>query len=168
MTPQPPPRVFHSAYTVILWLSVALMATILVWITWTLFQNSPVGTKKSQLFAESLPTRTALAQRVPIPADQPLTSLPPTCLACHMVGGTGGVVGPDLSQVATLALDRIDSPGYGGGATDAESYIRESLTEPTAFTVSGYPEGVMPVNGGLADPAPAYIDQIVTYLLTLE
>jgi cytochrome c2 len=168
MTPQPPPRVFHTAYTVIVWLSVALMATILVWITWTLIQNSPVGTRKSQLYAESLPTRTALAQRVPMPADQPLASLPPACLACHMVNGTGGVVGPELSHVATNALERIDSADYSGSATDAETYIRESLADPKAFTVPGYPEGVMPVNGGLSDPAPAYIDQIVEYLLTLE
>jgi mono/diheme cytochrome c family protein len=168
MTPQPPPRVFHSAYTLIVWLSAATMVAITVWITWTLIQNSPVGTQKSELYAESLPTRTALAQLVPVPVDQPLTALPSQCMACHLVNGAGGVVGPELTHVATNAGLRIESPDYGGDATTPEEYIRESLEDPTAYTVDGYGEGVMPAFGGLPSPSPAYIDQIVEYLLTLE
>ena len=49
------------------------------------------------------------------------------CGACHNIDGiSAGVVGPDLTNIATVAATRID--GY-----NADEYIRESIVAPGAY-----------------------------------
>jgi cytochrome c551/c552 len=58
-----------------------------------------------------------------------------TCTLCHAeVGGRA----PMLAQVASAAAERIADPRYEGSATDAETYIYESLLEPSAYVVAGF------------------------------
>jgi putative heme-binding domain-containing protein len=45
------------------------------------------------------------------------------CRSCHVVGGTGGVVGPDLTAI---------------GAIRGATYLRQSLVEPAAAHPPGY------------------------------
>lgn len=58
-----------------------------------------------------------------------------TCTLCHNpVGGRA----PLLENVAVTALDRIKDPRYKGTAKDAESYIYESMVNPSAYVVAGF------------------------------
>ncbi|HEY0971876.1 MAG TPA: cytochrome c [Gemmatimonadales bacterium] len=98
---------------------------------------------------------------------------PPGCFACHAVtAGTGALAGPSLAGIATVAAARVDSAGYAGTATDAEGYIRESITNPHAYLVPG----AMYSSGGRSFMPDNYeetltaeqIDQLVAYLMTLR
>lgn len=82
------------------------------------------------------------------------------CLVCHKDSETGNVRGPDLRQAVGGAANR--KPGM-----DAEAYLLESLREPGAFLVPGYPN-MMP--SALKPPAnltPAEIKAVVAYLQVL-
>ncbi len=82
------------------------------------------------------------------------------CLICHKVTETGNVRGPDLRKVAGQAATR--KPGM-----DAEAYLTESLVEPNAFLVPGYPK-MMP--SAIKPPANmnlAEIKAIIAYLQTV-
>ena len=59
------------------------------------------------------------------------------CAACHQIGGQGGTIGPNLTNIGTQAATR--KPGMS-----AEDYIRESIQNPGAFVVQGFQAGVMP------------------------
>lgn len=65
------------------------------------------------------------------------------CLICHKIAETGNDRGPDLRGVGGRAAARV--PGLR-----AEEYILQSLREPQAFVVEGFPP-IMPV----ADLPPA-------------
>lgn len=62
------------------------------------------------------------------------------CVACHTITGvSSATVGPPLDGLAARAGLQIS------GLT-AEEYIHQSIVDPSAFVVSGYPDGVMPQN----------------------
>lgn len=82
------------------------------------------------------------------------------CSRCHSASGDSIVVGPSLAGIATRGAARIQG-------MDAEAYIRDSILNPTAYTVEGFPEGVMPANLTEAIP-PTDLDALVAYLLTLH
>ncbi|MDP6182808.1 MAG: c-type cytochrome [Gammaproteobacteria bacterium] len=95
-----------------------------------------------------------------------------TCMLCHNeVGGRA----PTLGQVTTVAAERIADAGYAGGATNAETYIYESLLEPSAYVVAGFgkagtqdTESPMPdVRSGSVDLSEVEIDAVVAYLQDL-
>jgi mono/diheme cytochrome c family protein len=121
------------------------------------------------------PTPTPVAAPTPTPTPLPGTPVTPVdaavgrgrtlftsqgCSACHTlssVPGAVGVVGPKLDGMATTAASR--KPGMSAGA-----YIEESIRDPAAFTVSGFPAGVMP-KLPLSD---SQIKDLVAFLLTLK
>lgn len=89
------------------------------------------------------------------------------CGACHtMEGISAGVVGPNLSQIATVAATRID--GY-----TAEDYIRESILMPGAYISPDCPTGpcaepsVMPATFG-EQMTEDQINNLLTFLLSKE
>ena len=62
------------------------------------------------------------------------------CAACHTLkaAGSTGTVGPNLDDVAANAKTA------NRGSLD--KYVAESITDPGAYVVPGYPDGVMPTN----------------------
>jgi mono/diheme cytochrome c family protein len=81
------------------------------------------------------------------------------CQSCHQIGPDGGTVGPPLTHIATVAETR--RPG-----TTAEDYIRESILDPGAYIVPGFPD-TMP-RGLTRGMNQEDFDDLVRYLLTLK
>ena len=67
------------------------------------------------------------------------------CVACHTFKPAGATakVGPDLDNLAA------DAQKANRGTV--EEYAAESIKDPTAYTVPGYPSGVMPSFAALSD-----------------
>ena len=61
------------------------------------------------------------------------------CLTCHTIGKTGALRFPDLAGVAVRAKTRV------AGLSDVE-YFAQSLYEPTAYVVEGFPPAMPPMN----------------------
>lgn len=61
------------------------------------------------------------------------------CLTCHTIGGTGALRFPDLAGIGAQAQSRVP------GLSDVE-YLAQSMYEPTAFVVEGFPPAMPPVN----------------------
>lgn len=61
------------------------------------------------------------------------------CLTCHTIGKTGALRFPDLAGIGTNAKNRVP------GLSDVE-YLAQSMYEPTAFVVPGFPPAMPPVN----------------------
>lgn len=80
------------------------------------------------------------------------------CGGCHTYkpAGTNGKVGPDLGNLAA------DAQKANRGSL--EQYVKESIEDPSAYVVSGFPKGVMPVyKGQLTD---SQIGDLVSFLTT--
>jgi cytochrome c oxidase subunit II len=80
------------------------------------------------------------------------------CGGCHTFkpAGTNGNVGPDLDQLKAVAAKREKGKS-------AEAYVKESIDDPRAFTVKGFPN-VMPTTFK-KDIPPDQLDALVQYLL---
>jgi hypothetical protein len=61
------------------------------------------------------------------------------CLTCHTIGKTGALRFPDLAGVDVRAKTRVP------GLNDVE-YFAQSMYEPTAFVVPGFPPAMPPIN----------------------
>ena len=91
------------------------------------------------------------------------------CASCHTIQGVAqGVLGPELSKIASVAGSRI--PGYS-----AEEYIRESILEPDAYTAGtsdglsqDYQQGLMSATMAGIQLADEDVDALVEYLLSLK
>ncbi len=69
------------------------------------------------------------------------------CLTCHTVGKTGALRFPDLGGIGLRAKTRIP------GMNDVD-YLAQSMYEPLAYVVEGFPPAMPPVNQppiGLSD-----------------
>ncbi len=91
------------------------------------------------------------------------------CGACHSivdVEGAVGNIGPDLTNIATVAATRVSGQS-------AEDYIRESILDPNAFIVPDCPTGpcdiptLMPLDVRDTMGEDEY-EELVQYLLTLQ
>ena len=82
------------------------------------------------------------------------------CLTCHTMGKTGALRFPDLAGVGARAKTRVP------GLSDIE-YLAQSLYEPTAYVVEGFPPAMPPVN----QPPIGLTDQeilcVIAYLQSL-
>lgn len=64
------------------------------------------------------------------------------CGGCHTIEGiSAGTVGPNQTNIGSVAESRV--PGMS-----AEDYILESIMDPSAHMVEGFPDDVMPKNYG--------------------
>jgi hypothetical protein len=61
------------------------------------------------------------------------------CLTCHTIGKSGALRFPDLQGIGANAKTRVP------GLSDVE-YLAQSMYEPTAFVVQGFPPAMPPVN----------------------
>ena len=82
------------------------------------------------------------------------------CSRCHGTNSDTVIVGPSLAGVATRAATRRE--GF-----DAPAYIRDSILNPGAYTVEGFPEGIMPPDISSQLTAED-LDAVIAYLLTLQ
>ena len=82
------------------------------------------------------------------------------CLTCHTIGKSGALRFPDLAGIGGRAGTRVP------GLNDIE-YLAQSMYEPTAFVVPGFPPAMPPIN----QPPIALTDQeilsVIAYLQTL-
>ncbi len=167
--------IFKMGYSWITWLSTIGLVFLTVWTLWIMFQNTPAGTRRSQQMAEAIVTQTAIPPVSQNPCAPPRVSSSDVavCIACHIIPGVsgGGAVGPDLTEIHNIAMERIESADYTGSATTAEEYIRESIYEPNAYWLPGDTHGapgtsVMPERGGLPDSptTDTQIEKIVAWL----
>lgn len=83
-----------------------------------------------------------------------------TCASCHATTDDDVILGPSLAGIAERAGTRV-------AGMDGETYIHESIVDPRAYTVEGYPDNMMPINYAQVF-APEDIDAIVAYLYTLK
>lgn len=81
------------------------------------------------------------------------------CSSCHRIGAQGGTVGPQLSHVGTVAETRQ-------AGTSADDYLRESVRDPGAYIVPGYPDS-MP-RGLVRDLSAEDLEALVRYLRSLR
>ncbi len=83
------------------------------------------------------------------------------CASCHEPGllNFWRPVGPPLTHIGTVAETRV--PGVPAG-----EYIRQSVVDPGAFVVPGYPDS-MPRGLGTRI-SPADLDALVAYLESLR
>ncbi len=95
------------------------------------------------------------------------------CAGCHIKPPRGQRIAPDLSHIATDAELIIRSPEYHGKATDAASFIYESITDPNAFVQPPFDQ--VTVDGLSLMPkdfaqrlAPADLQALIAYLLTMR
>lgn len=58
-----------------------------------------------------------------------------TCALCH---NPVGARAPLLDDVGEMAAARLKDERYKGTATDLESYLHESMVEPSAYVVAGF------------------------------
>jgi nitric oxide reductase subunit C len=99
-------------------------------------------------------------------------SAAPACTACHSLTPGADMAGPSLAGIATHTQQTLASPDYKGSATDLASFIRESITQPSAHLVAGAmysANGVsfMP-NTYAKDLTPEQVEHLAAYLSTFK
>jgi cytochrome c551/c552 len=82
----------------------------------------------------------------------------PPCNSCHSLQEGTTLVGPSLAHIGTAAATMESGKS-------AEQYIRESITDPDAFVVQGFPAGVMPKTYG-QDLSEQQLNDLVAFLLS--
>lgn len=120
------------------------------------------STAAEGMVIEALPTPTPSAEELADPvARGRQVYLDRGCGGCHTIEGlTAGTVGPNQTHLGTVAETRI--PG-----TSAEDYIHESILDPSAYVVEGFPDDVMPKNYGELISTDELAD-LVTFLLAQQ
>jgi len=81
------------------------------------------------------------------------------CRLCHALEPGVQLVGPSLAGIGTRAATRV--PGMS-----AEEYIYQSIVDPDAYVVPGYPPGLMPPDAR-ERLTEEQIQDLVAFLLTL-
>ncbi len=82
------------------------------------------------------------------------------CRICHSLEKGETIIGPSFYGIADHAGERV--PGM-----TAEEYLHQSIVEPNAFVVPGFPEGQMIQNFGQI-LTEEQINDLVAFLMTME
>ncbi|MFQ5669058.1 MAG: c-type cytochrome [Acidobacteriota bacterium] len=83
------------------------------------------------------------------------------CFNCHSIGSIGGgTQGPNLEGIGARAGSRVP------GLTDVE-YLAQSLYQPAAFLVPGYPAAMVPANQPPIGLDDLEILMVIAYLQSL-
>lgn len=96
----------------------------------------------------------------------------PACAACHSISPGVNMAGPSLAGLAARTEKLLSSSDYKGKAKDLAGYIRESVTEPSAYVVPGpmySAQGVsfMPTTYA-KDLTSKQVDELAAYLSSLK
>ncbi len=84
----------------------------------------------------------------------------PGCITCHSLEPGKIIVGPSLAGIATRASNTVQG-------MSAEEYLRQSIVDPNAYLVPGFPTDTMPPVW--ADRlSKTQIDQLIAFLMTLK
>jgi mono/diheme cytochrome c family protein len=94
------------------------------------------------------------------PAAGEQLSLLNGCVGCHALDPANVAVAPSWHNMANVAVAR--KPDMSPAA-----YLYESIVEPNAYVVQGYPSGVMPQNYEQTLTTEQIVD-IIAYMLTLR
>ena len=84
------------------------------------------------------------------------------CLSCHSVDGTK-IVGPSWKGLAGTAVKLAD----GSTVTADDTYLKESIVNPNAKVVEGFPASVMPQDFGARLKADQ-INDLIAYIQSLK
>lgn len=98
------------------------------------------------------------------------------CAGCHAISGETVLVGTSLAGIAQRARRRVSAESYTGSATTVETYLRESILEPSAFIAEAPPGRSFTTAAGASLMPDDYatrlddrqIDDLVAYLMTLR
>jgi mono/diheme cytochrome c family protein len=97
--------------------------------------TTPAETSAPSEASEAAPSEEVLALGAEVFAAQ-------GCGACHTLEGVSqGMVGPNLSNLASVAAERAQA----AGVADAEAYVHQSIVEPNAYVVEECPTGPCPM-----------------------
>lgn len=141
-----------------------IILSLVLGILWALRSIEPPPVAPPAAF----PVATLLPDMVPlVTGDEPIAEIftKAGCAVCHTVPGISGAdgrVGPPLLLGVTGPL-RLADPSYRGHAETVHQYVMESVVEPGAFVVPGYPANTMPVWYGAKLSALA-LEKIAAYL----
>ena len=84
----------------------------------------------------------------------------PSCSSCHSLEPDVTIVGPSLAGIASVAGQMVSGQS-------AEEYLHESIVDPDAYVVEGFPSGLMPSNYG-TQLSEQQVNDLVAYLMTLN
>ena len=104
--------------------------------------------------------------------ERAFRSAVPACAACHSISPGVNMAGPSLAGLAARTEKLLASGDYKGKAKDLAGYIRESITEPSAYVVPGpmySAQGVsfMPTTYA-KDLTSTQVDELAAYLSSLK
>jgi mono/diheme cytochrome c family protein len=82
------------------------------------------------------------------------------CITCHSLDADVVIVGPSMNGIGNRAGSTVSG-------MSAEDYLSESILDPDAYLVEGYPAGTMP-QVWQDELSSEQVDQLVAYMLTLK
>lgn len=136
-------------------------------------QTDPARTQSSGVGEAPPGARPVTGAEDPIALGERLfRSVTPACTACHSTAPGVNMAGPSLAGLSARTQALLASGQYKGKASDLASYVRESITSPSAHLVPGpmySADGTsfMPTTYE-KDLKPEQIDQLTAYLMSLK
>lgn len=92
--------------------------------------------------------------------NQTVTGAQAGCTTCHSQDAGVVVVGPSMDGIAGRAGSTVSG-------MSAEDYLKESILDPDAYLVDGFPAGTMP-QVWEDELTGEQVDQLVAFMLTLK
>lgn len=82
------------------------------------------------------------------------------CVTCHSLDAGVVIVGPSIDGIGSRAGSTVSG-------MSAEEYLEESILDPDAYLIEGFPAGTMP-QVWQDELTSDQVNQLVTYMLTLK
>jgi mono/diheme cytochrome c family protein len=82
------------------------------------------------------------------------------CSTCHSLDADVVIVGPSMAGIGSRAGSTVTGQS-------AEDYLKESILDPDAHLVEGFPAGTMPQVWD-DELTSEQVDQLIAYMLTLK
>ena len=82
------------------------------------------------------------------------------CITCHSLDAGVVIVGPSMNGIGSRAGSTVSG-------MSAEDYLKESIVDPDAYLVEGFPAGTMP-QVWEDELTGEQVDQLIDYMLTIK